>query len=99
MRLPDISVDEPELTVRSYNCLKNAKIDTIRDLVVRTEAELLRSRHFGRKSLTELKEALAGMGLRFGMRGDDENGTEFVTQPRNPLRPLPPMSRRKRIKQ
>ena len=98
MGLQDIPVDELGLTVRSYNCLKNAGIHTVRELLVRTEAELLRSRHFGRKSLTELKEVLAGMGLRFGMRGDDEDGTAFVAQPRNPLRPLPPMSRRERIR-
>ena len=64
------SVDELELSVRSYNCLKNAGIQTIRDLVQRTEAEMLRTKNFGRKSLNELKEVLRGFGLQFGMKFD-----------------------------
>jgi len=90
MGLQDMSVDELELTVRSYNCLKNAKIQTVRDLVAKTESELLKSKNFGRKSLGELKEVLAGMGLRFGMQGDDGDDAEPVGHPRNPLKPLPP---------
>ena len=64
------SVEELELSVRSYNCLKNANIQTIGDLVQRTEAEMLRTKNFGRKSLNEIKEILAGLGLGFGMRVD-----------------------------
>ena len=61
------SVEELELSVRSYNCLKNANIQTISDLVQKTEAEMLRTPNFGRKSLNEIKEVLAGMGLHLGM--------------------------------
>jgi DNA-directed RNA polymerase subunit alpha len=64
------SVEELELSVRSYNCLKNANIQSIGDLVQRTEAEMLRTKNFGRKSLNEIKEILAGLGLGFGMRVD-----------------------------
>ena len=62
------SVDELELSVRSYNCLKNAKINTIRDLVQMTESEILKMKNFGRKSLKEIKEILAEMGLSLGMK-------------------------------
>jgi DNA-directed RNA polymerase subunit alpha len=64
------SVEELELSVRSYNCLKNANIQTIGDLVQKTEAEMLRTKNFGRKSLNEIKELLQGLGLGFGMRFD-----------------------------
>ncbi len=64
------SVEELELSVRSYNCLKNANIKTIADLVQKTEPEMLRTKNFGRKSLNEIKEILHGMGLRLGMRVD-----------------------------
>jgi len=66
----DKSVEELELSVRSYNCLKNANIRTIRELVQKTEAEMLRTKNFGRKSLNEIKEILHGMGLSLGMRLD-----------------------------
>lgn len=66
------SVDEMELSVRSYNCLKNANIGTIGDLVQKTEAEMLRTKNFGRKSLNEIKEILQGMGLGFGMKIDSQ---------------------------
>ncbi|MBI4886905.1 MAG: DNA-directed RNA polymerase subunit alpha [Acidobacteria bacterium] len=66
----DKSVEELELSVRSYNCLKNANIRTIRELVQKTEAEMLRTKNFGRKSLNEIKEILHGMGLSLGMRVD-----------------------------
>lgn len=62
------SVDELELSVRSNNCLKNANIYTIADLVQRTESEMLRTKNFGRKSLNEIKEIVAKMGLHFNMR-------------------------------
>ena len=65
------SVDEMELSVRSYNCLKNANIKTIGELVQKTEAEMLKTKNFGRKSLNEIKEILAGMGLSLGMKLDN----------------------------
>jgi DNA-directed RNA polymerase subunit alpha len=66
------SVEELELSVRSYNCLKNADIKTIADLVQKTEAEMLKTKNFGRKSLNEIKEILSEMGLSFGMKlGED----------------------------
>jgi len=61
------SVDELELSVRSANCLQQANIKTIGDLVQRTEAEMLKTKNFGRKSLNEIKEVLASMGLHLGM--------------------------------
>ena len=62
------SVDELELSVRSANCLQQANIKTIGDLVQRTEAEMLKTKNFGRKSLKEIKEILAEMGLSLGMK-------------------------------
>ena len=62
------SVDELELSVRSANCLQNANIKTIGDLVQRSEAEMLKTKNFGRKSLKEIKEILAEMGLSLGMK-------------------------------
>ncbi len=70
-RLNDIlwrSVDELELSVRSANCLQNANIHYIGDLVQRSEAEMLKTKNFGRKSLKEIKEILAQMGLALGMK-------------------------------
>ena len=64
------SVEELELSVRSYNCLKNADIRTISELVQKTEAEMLKTKNFGRKSLNEIKEILTNMGLSLGMRLD-----------------------------
>jgi DNA-directed RNA polymerase subunit alpha len=64
------SVEELELSVRSYNCLKNANIQTIGELVQKTEAEMLRTKNFGRKSLNEIKEILSSMGLSLGMKVD-----------------------------
>jgi len=64
------SVEELELSVRSYNCLKNAEIRTISELVQKTEAEMLKTKNFGRKSLNEIKEILTNMGLSLGMRLD-----------------------------
>ncbi|MBL8179616.1 MAG: DNA-directed RNA polymerase subunit alpha [Bryobacterales bacterium] len=66
------SVEELELSVRSYNCLKNANIGTIGDLVQKTEAEMLRTKNFGRKSLNEIKEILQSLGLSFGMKFDSQ---------------------------
>jgi DNA-directed RNA polymerase subunit alpha len=67
----DRSVEELELSVRSYNCLKNANITTIRELVQKTEQEMLKTKNFGRKSLNEIKEILTAMGLGLGMRFDE----------------------------
>ena len=64
------SVEELELSVRSYNCLKNANIQSIGELVQKTEAEMLKTKNFGRKSLNEIKEILAQMGLSLGMKID-----------------------------
>jgi DNA-directed RNA polymerase subunit alpha len=69
----DRSVDELELSVRSYNCLKNSDIKTIRDLVQKSEGEMLKTKNFGRKSLNEIKDILSSMGLSLGMKLD-ENG-------------------------
>jgi len=65
------SVEELELSVRSYNCLKNANIATIGELIQKTEAEMLKTKNFGRKSLNEIKEILAQMGLSLGMKIDE----------------------------
>ncbi len=62
------SVDELELSVRSANCLQNANIKYIYELVTRTESEMLKTKNFGRKSLNEIKEILAEMGLSLGMK-------------------------------
>ena len=64
------SVDELELSVRSANCLKHANIKLIGDLVQKTEAEILATKNFGRKSLNEIKEILSEMGLNLGMKLD-----------------------------
>ena len=71
----DKSVEELELSVRSYNCLKNANIRTIRELVQKTEGEMLKTKNFGRKSLNEIKEILGTMGLSLGMRLDQGAAT------------------------
>jgi len=70
----DKSIEELELSVRSFNCLEAAGIKTIRDLVQKTESEMLKYRNFGRKSLTEIKNILKDMSLRFGMEIDKETG-------------------------
>lgn len=70
--LLDKSVDELELSVRSYNCLKNADIRSIRDLIRRSEKDMLGTKNFGKKSLTEIKDLLHGMGLDFGMDFDEQ---------------------------
>jgi DNA-directed RNA polymerase subunit alpha len=66
-------VEELELSVRSYNCLKNANIQTIAELVQKTDGEMLRTRNFGRKSLNEIKEILEDMGLHLGIKIDEED--------------------------
>ena len=68
------SVDELELSVRSANCLKNSDIQYIWQLVQKSEAEMLKTKNFGRKSLNEIKEILSGMDLHFGMNLDNIPG-------------------------
>ncbi|TVR01158.1 MAG: DNA-directed RNA polymerase subunit alpha [Deltaproteobacteria bacterium] len=74
------SVEELELSVRSANCLQNANIHFIGELVQKTEAEMLKTKNFGRKSLKEIKEILASMGLSLGMKLDNWPPSEL----RNP---------------
>ena len=62
------NIDELEFSVRATNCLKNANIKTIGELVLKTEQEILQMKNFGRKSLSEIKDVLSGMGLRLGMK-------------------------------
>src|SRR5206468_10617436 len=64
------SVNELELSVRAANCLKNANIKTIADLVQKTEGEMLKTKNFGKKSLNEIKEILSEMGLTLGAKLD-----------------------------
>jgi DNA-directed RNA polymerase subunit alpha len=59
--------------VRSYNCLKNANIQTIAELVQKTDGEMLKTRNFGRKSLNEIKEILEDMGLHLGMKVEEDD--------------------------
>jgi DNA-directed RNA polymerase subunit alpha len=75
------SVDELELSVRSANCLQNANIHYIGDLVQRTEAEMLKTKNFGRKSLKEIKEILAQMGLSLGMKIEGWQGPPPSREP------------------
>jgi DNA-directed RNA polymerase subunit alpha len=70
------SVNELELSVRAANCLKNAGIETIAEMVQKTESEMLKTKNFGRKSLNEIKEILSEMGLGLGMKVDDKIVTE-----------------------
>src|SRR5579859_4834352 len=80
------SVEELELSVRSYNCLKNANIQTIGELVQKSEAEMLKTKNFGRKSLNEIKEILANMGLSLGMKIDEHGNA--VPGPASQNQPL-----------
>ena len=75
------SVEELELSVRSYNCLKNANIQTIAELVQKTDSEMLKTRNFGRKSLNEIKEIIDDMGLHLGMKLE-EDALKQITQAR-----------------
>ncbi|MSO23996.1 MAG: DNA-directed RNA polymerase subunit alpha [Acidobacteria bacterium] len=77
------SVEELELSVRSYNCLKNANIKTIGELVQKSESEMLKTKNFGRKSLNEIKEILSGMGLGLGMTFDEASGRPLQTDSLN----------------
>ncbi len=72
------SVEELELSVRSANCLKNAQINLIGELVQKTEAEMLKTQNFGRKSLNEIKDILAEMGLGLGMKLENFPDPEYL---------------------
>lgn len=91
------SVDDLELSVRSANCLKNANIRYIGELVCKSEAEMLKTKNFGRKSLNEIKEILSNMGLSLGMKIDgwppvgwDPNNPQKPAAPAAPVAPRPP---------
>ncbi len=91
------SVDDLELSVRSANCLKNANIRYIGELVCKSEAEMLKTKNFGRKSLNEIKEILSNMGLSLGMKIDgwppvgwDPNNPQKPAAPVAPAAPRPP---------
>jgi len=76
-------IDHLDLSVRSMNCLKSDNVFYVGDLVQRTEQEMLRTPNFGRKSLTEIKVVLEGMGLELGMELDgwtSESATELVEE-------------------
>lgn len=76
---PNLSknINELELSIRSINCLQNAKIETIAQLVQKTENEMLKTKNFGRKSLQEIKNILASMGLTLGMSLPDKSGKDI----------------------
>jgi DNA-directed RNA polymerase subunit alpha len=76
------SIEELELSVRAFNCLRNANIKTIADLVQKSEHEMLRTKNFGRKSLNEIKDILTSMGLRFGMRIDVQETEDVAASQR-----------------
>ena len=74
------TIDELDLSVRSYNCLKNANVRFIGELVKRSEAEMLKTKNFGRKSLNEIKILLIKMGLHFGMEIDNFPDQKIIEQ-------------------
>jgi DNA-directed RNA polymerase subunit alpha len=82
-KLLNMSVNEIELSVRAANCLNNANITTVGQLAMKTEAEMLKYRNFGKKSLNEIKEKLAGLGLTLGMNIDQS----LLELPRDEVRP------------
>jgi DNA-directed RNA polymerase subunit alpha len=84
----DRSVEELELSVRSYNCLKNANISTIRELVQKSEQEMLKTKNFGRKSLNEIKEILQAMGLGLGMKFDERGNPLPLSSTPPPEQPV-----------
>ena len=85
----DRSVEELELSVRSYNCLKNANIQNLRELVQKTESEMLKTKNFGRKSLNEIKDILHKMGLSLGMKFDDHGRVIWPPLPSQTAPPPP----------
>lgn len=82
------SVDDLELSVRAYNCLKNANLRTIVELVQRTEQEMLKTKNFGRKSLNEIKDLLTSMNLQLGMKFDEKG--RITWPPLETVAPPPP---------
>ncbi|MGH9782318.1 MAG: DNA-directed RNA polymerase subunit alpha [Candidatus Acidiferrales bacterium] len=85
----DRSVEELELSVRSYNCLKNANIQSLRELVQKTEGEMLKTKNFGRKSLNEIKDILVKMGLSLGMKFDEHGRIIWPPLPSQTAPPAP----------
>ena len=87
-------VEDLELSVRSANCLQQAKIKYIGDLVQKSESEMLKTKNFGRKSLNEIKDILVDMGLSLGMKVDNWPPKELIEKERaqqlNPEAPMPP---------
>ena len=73
-----MSVNEIELSVRAANCLNNANITTVGELAQRTEAQMLKYRNFGKKSLNEIKAKLAELSLQLGMKFDDDMPAELL---------------------
>jgi DNA-directed RNA polymerase subunit alpha len=69
----DAPISNLQLSVRSMNCLRNAEIRTVGQLVRKTRVELLKTKHCGRKSLAEIEDALTSLGLRLGMSDDDDD--------------------------
>ena len=74
------TIDDLELSVRSNNCLKNAEIKYIGELVTKTEADMLKTKNFGRKSLNEIKVLLMKMGLHFGMEIENFPDARIIEQ-------------------
>src|SRR5262249_23262748 len=85
----DRSVEELELSVRSYNCLKNATIQTTRDLVRKSRTKMLKTKNFGRKSLNEIKDILQKMGLSLGMKFDEHGRVIWPPLPSQTAPPTP----------
>src|SRR5438874_9105014 len=83
-KLLNMSVNEIELSVRAANCLNNANITTVGQLAMKTEAEMLKYRNFGKKSLNEIKEKLTSLGLTLGMNID----ASLLEAPREEAKPL-----------
>src|SRR5438445_3840338 len=83
-KLLNMSVNEIELSVRAANCLNNANITTVGQLAMKTEAEMLKYRNFGKKSLNEIKEKLAALGLSLGMNIDPS----LLEAPKEEAKPL-----------
>src|ERR1700752_2364713 len=82
------SVEDLELSVRASHCLKNANIQTIRELVQKSENEMLKTKNFGRKSLNEIKDILVKMGLSLGMKFDEHGRIIWPPLPSQTAAPL-----------
>jgi DNA-directed RNA polymerase subunit alpha len=83
-KLLNMSVNEIELSVRAANCLNNANITTVGQLAMKTESEMLKYRNFGKKSLNEIKEKLAALGLTLGMKFE----AELLEMPKEEVKPV-----------